>query len=263
MRNVVLTLGITLLLSLTAFAQDKQTGGGSAEPEKASKAVSLESGTQIAAQLQQTLNVEKSKVGDTVVLKTTSAVKQNGEVIVPKGAKLLGKVTEVQKREKGMAASRIGVLFDTLKQGDMSMPISASIVSITRAAAETSANIPGTDVAGSSSASSSTRTSSTASGGGLLGGVGSTVGGVLNTTTETVGGVANTAGNTLGGTANSLGGAISGLTISQSANAEANGSSTLSLTGSNLRLEKGTTFNLAVNESASVKKEEAKKPDQK
>ena len=264
MRNIVLILGFTLLFGSAISAQDKKTDGGSAaKPEKAAKEVSIESGTQIAAQLQQSLNVEKSKVGDTVVLKTTKAVKEEGSVVIQKGALLLGKVTEVQKREKGMASSHIGVLFDTLKQGDMSMPITASIVSITRAAAETSANIPGTDVTGSGSAASSTRTSAGSSGGGLLGGVGNTVGGVVNTTTGVVGGVTNTAGQTLGGTTNALGGAISGLSISQSTNADANGSSTLSLTGGNIKLEKGTTFNLAVSDSASVKKEEPKKPDQK
>lgn len=263
MRSVVLTLGVTLLFGTVILAQDKQTGGDTkAPPEKAAKEISIESGTQIAAQLQQSLNVEKSRVGDTVVLKTAKAVKQEGNVVVPKGALLLGKVTQVQKREKGMESSRIGVLFDTLKQGDMSMPITASIVSITRAAAETSANIPGTDVTSSGNATSSTRTSASSSGGGgLLGGVGNTVGSVVNTTTGVVGGVTDTAGQTLGGTTNALGGAISGLSVSQSANADANGSSTLSLTGGNLKLEKGTTFNLSLSESAEVKKE-AKKPDQ-
>lgn len=264
MRTVVLILGVTLLLGTAAFAQNKQTGGDTkTPPEKAAKEISIDSGTQIAAQLQQSLNVEKSKVGDTVVLKTTKAVKDEGSLVVQKGALLLGKVTEVQKRENGNETSRIGVLFDTLKQGDMSMPITASIVSITHAAA-TSASIPGTDVTSSGNAASSTRTSASSSGGGgLLGGVGNTVGGVLNTTTGTLGGVTSTAGETLGGTTNALGGAVSGLTISQSTNADANGSSTLSLTGGNLKLDKGTTFNLSVSESAEAKKEASKKPDQK
>jgi hypothetical protein len=89
-----------------------------------------------------------------------------------------------------------------------------------------------------------------------LGGVGNAVGGVVNTTTGTVGNVAgtttNAVGNTVGTTTNAAGGSLRGLQISQSTNASAQTGSTLSLTGSNLRLDSGTTFNLAISNAASV-----------
>jgi hypothetical protein len=86
----------------------------------------------------------------------------------------------------------------------------------------------------------------------LLGGVTNTVGGVVNTTTQTVGGVTNTVGETVGSTTQTVGNTVRGIQISQSASANAEGSSTLSLTGGNLRLEKGTTLNLRLTQSASV-----------
>lgn len=226
--------------------------------------VSLMSGTEISAQLQKSLDASKTKVGDEVVLKTTKKIKQNGEVVVAKGARLIGKVTEVQKRTKETGASKIGVLFERLEQGGSSLPISASITSIVQTRSQVRS---GDDLFADSSAGSMTRTSSStsgSSGGGLLGGVGNTVGGVVNTTTQTVGGVAGTATQTVGGVADSAGqtlgtttqtasGTLRGLQITQSTDASASGSSTLSLNTGNLKLEKGTTFNLKIAESGSAR----------
>jgi hypothetical protein len=92
-----------------------------------------------------------------------------------------------------------------------------------------------------------------------LGGVGNTVGGAVNTTTSTVGNVAGTTtsavGSTVGATTSTAGnltGSLRGLNITQSSSASGQGESTLSLTGGNLRLESGTTFNLAVSNSTNA-----------
>jgi hypothetical protein len=274
MKKLVLTAAVALIAAVTAFSQQKVNSNASAQANTKATASkngnnvssSLAAGTQIAGQLQSSLDAKNAKVGDQVVLKTTNAVKQNGQVVVQKGSKLIGHVTEVQQRAKGEATSKIGVLFDKLEQGGNSIPISAVITSITQAQASTAV---GDDIMSSGSAAStttgstSTRSSSSSSGG-LLGGVGNTVGGVVNTTTQTVGGVANTAGQTVGGvtstagqtlgsTTQAVGGTVRGLQISQSTDASASGGSTLSLTGGNLRLEKGATFNLSVNQSSSAK----------
>jgi hypothetical protein len=52
--------------------------------------------------------------------------------------------------------------------------------------------------------------------------------------------------------AGNLTGSLQGLQITQSTDASAQGGSTLSLTGRNLRLDSGTTFNLAVSSSTSA-----------
>jgi hypothetical protein len=67
------------------------------------------------------------------VLKTTQTLKHYGDTIVPKGATLLGHVTEVQQRTKENGESRIGVAFDRLQNGALDIPITATIVSITQA----------------------------------------------------------------------------------------------------------------------------------
>jgi hypothetical protein len=252
---IVLTVAVTA--SLTFAQKARTTGTASASNEtsvsKQRRQVDLASNTSLAAQLDNSLDARRAKVGDAVVLKTTQAVKQNGEVIVPKGARLLGHVTQVQQRTRANGESRIGVAFDRLQKGALDMPITATIVSITQVRSQTRAMDSDT------TSSSSARSSSSSQGGGLLGGVGNTVGGVLNTTTSTVGNVAgtttNAVGSTVEGTTNTAGnltGSLRGLQITQSSSASAEGGSTLSLGTGNLHLESGTTFHLLVSNSTNA-----------
>ncbi|MFY9619334.1 MAG: hypothetical protein WAQ99_05940 [Pyrinomonadaceae bacterium] len=260
----LLLIVLTFAVSTTvAVAQKTKTSGSASAGNETSvskhgREVNLASDTALAAQLENSLDARHAKVGDAVVLKTTQALKQNGEVIVPKGAKLIGRVTEVQQRTKSNGESRIGVAFDRLQKGALDMPITASIVSITQARSQTRAM--DSSVESETMSSSSTRTTTRSSGGGgLLSGVGNTVGGAVNTTTSTVGGVAgtttNAVGSTVGATTNTAGnltGSLKGLQITQSTSASAEGGSTLSLNTGNLRLESGTTFNLLVNSSTNA-----------
>jgi hypothetical protein len=260
---MVLTVTVSGTL---AFAQrERARHATSANNETSASAqarnVNLASNTSLAAQLENSLDARHAKVGDRVVLKTTEAVKQNGETVVPKGARLLGHITEVQQRTKENGESRIGVAFDRLQKGALDMPITATIVSITQAQTHTSA--ANSSIDSDTMSSSSGRVSSSggqrSSNGGLLGGVGNTVGGVVNTTTSTVGTVAgtttNAVGSTVGATTNAAGnltGSLRGLQITQSSSASADGSSTLSLGTGNLKLESGTTFHLLVSSSTSA-----------
>jgi hypothetical protein len=269
MRKIIFTSVLLLTASTLCFAQkaktdpnDEQTPRQTAtkQDSKKGKSASVNGNGQltgtanIQAELQKTLNVNAAQVGDTVVLKTTQAVKQNGQVIVQKGSTLIGRVTEVQTRAAGNATSKLGLVFDQLQNGDLATPITASVVSI--------ANVQSAASLGDSmmsDVSTSSRTSGSASGGnsgggllgggaggGLLGGVGNTVGGVVNTATSTTGGLVNTATETAGTATGTVGRTLSGLQISNSASGSANGSTTISSGDKNLRLEKGVTFNLVL-----------------
>jgi hypothetical protein len=255
MKKTILAVASVIILSVVGAAQTASTSNtasaaNSTSVDKAGKVLNIESGTQITGQLQSSINADKAKVGDQVVLKTTKAVKQNGQVVIEKGSKLIGKVTEVRKKTSDTAGSSIGIVFDTLQQKDAVLPISATIVSVTKAAAGLSANEPlSTDVSGSGTGQATAQSSGGS--GGLLSGVGDTVGGVANTATSAVGGIANTAGQTVRTTTRSLGSNIPGLQISQSADASTSGNSTLSMNTGNLKLDSGTTFTLAVSSSAS------------
>ena len=261
-RLLLIVLALAVSTSVAVAQKTKTSGSVSAGNEtsvsKQGREVNLASNTALAAQLENSLDARHAKVGDKVVLKTTQAVKQSGEVIVPKGAKLLGRVTEVQQRTKSNGESRIGIAFDRLQKGALDMPITASIVSITQGRTRTRAM--DSSVESETMASSSTRTTTRSSNGdGLLNGVGNTVGGAVNTTTSTVGNVAGTTTNAIGSTvgtttntAGNLTGSLKGLQITQSTSASAEGGSTLSLNSGNLRVESGATFNLLVSSSTSA-----------
>lgn len=257
----ILTIVLVLLSSNAVFAQTRATGGGAAEANnttslnKTGQAINLESGTKLAAQLQNTLDVRKARVGDQVVLKTTEAIKANGQTIVKKGARLIGHVTEVQQRAGGRGESSIGLVFDRLESGSLAVPISATINSITQARVQARSNgddLSNADDGTRSSNSTRARQPSTSSDGSLLGGVTGTVGGVLDTTTGAAGSVVNDTTGAVGGTVDTLGRTTRSIRISQSTSADAQGSSTLSLTGDNLRLEKGTAFRLTLNQATAA-----------
>ncbi|MGH9946481.1 MAG: hypothetical protein ACRD6X_04705 [Pyrinomonadaceae bacterium] len=247
MKKSIFAIALVITVASVAFAQKMS------DNDK----LSLATATSINAQLESKLDVRKAQVGDEVLLKTKKAVKENGRTVIEKGSMLKGRVTEVQERTKGVAASKIGIVFHTLQQGGQNIPINATITSITRGSAY--ARVGDDTYANTSASSSTSSTTQSSSGGGLLGGVSSTAGSVVNTTTSTVGDAARTTGQVVGATAQTAGRAtgivssnIPGLQVSQSTNASASGGSTLSLTGGNLKLEKGTTFDLNISQSSSV-----------
>ena len=239
-------LGIFVILACVTLGMGQtQKGERVADAPEKSRGATLASGTDISAELQKTLDVNNARVGDQVTLKTTQSVKHDGQVIVPRGSTLIGHVTEVQRRTKENGQARIGMVFDQIKGRDLSMPLSATIVSVTNSAVRASAGDSlMTDT--STSTRTSTSTSRQSSGGGLLGGVGGTVGGLVGATTQTVGTVAGTAGDTLGTTTGTVTRVVNGVTISTEASGSANATTTLSSASKTLRFEKGSTFNLRV-----------------
>ncbi len=271
MKRTILALGLSLACSLVASAQKVQSGGSaeasnqtSAAASQASKRVTLDSGTRLAGQLQNTVDVRRAKVGDEVVLKTTQAIKSQGHTVVGKGSRLVGHVTEVAQKSKGNGESRIGILFDRLEQGPLQMPITASISSITGGNASAHASNDGlfsndTMAGGSASSAGSARSSSSGNNGGLLGGAGSvlnsttsTAGGVVGGTSAAVGSTVDSTTRAVGSTTTGVGRSLGGIQISHSSTTAVEGSSVLSLQGGNLRLEKGTNFNLVLTQSASA-----------
>jgi hypothetical protein len=88
--------------------------------------------------------------------------------------------------------------------------------------------------------------------GGALGSTTSTVGSVVGGTTSAVGSTVDSTTRGVGNTAAGVGRSLGGIQISESSSTSVEGSSVLSLRGGNLRLEKGTNFNLVLTQSANV-----------
>jgi hypothetical protein len=271
MRKVFWALGFSLVINVSGPAQtnkkspetgDRPTDQSTSKSDKvrgksvsksktssALKSAELSTVTNIDAQLQNTIDVRRARIGDEVVLRTSRAIKQNGQTIVSKGAMLIGRVTDVARRVKGNAASSLGIVIDRLQNGELATPITASILAITdnRASAEMTEPI---DAGISGSSMGTARASSGNNPGGLLGGVTGTVGGVVGTTQQTVGGLAGTAINTVNGTTQMTGRTLNGITVSQSASGSASGTTVLSSPNKDIRLEKGLMFHLQFQKAA-------------
>lgn len=262
MKNIFFCTGLIFILSVFGFGQKQRpatastAASGSASNKSSlssNKGVMLGSGTAVSGELQNTLDVRKARVGDPVLLKTTRAIKQNGETIVPKGSSLIGHVTEVSQKTKSNGSSRLGMVFDRVEGKNLSAPISASIMSITNAGG--GADLGSTadaDVFGSSTTSARASGGSSSGGGGLLGGVTNTAGSVLNNTTNTVGDVTNSVGQTVGNTTGTLGRTVNGIQISNSVSGSVQTGTTLSAAGKDIRLEKGATMQLQLNSAGRV-----------
>jgi hypothetical protein len=250
MKKFMLTIMLTTICAGTAFAQAQTSGAAdassSASLSRNDKSLNIESGTRLAAQLENTLDVRKARVGDRVVLRATEAIKENGRTILKKGSRLVGRVTDVQQRGRGRADSSVSLLFDRLESGSLATPITATINSITQVRARSSSSSDGMSADSDIRSTSSGRASQPQRSGGLLSGVTNTVGGVVDTTTQTVDGTLNAAGQTVGNT-------VGAIRIEQSSSADVQGGTTLSLSGDNLRLEKGATFHLTLNQSTDVR----------
>lgn len=239
MKKTIIALNLIFILSIFAVAQKQRTNpedykqNNSGENEKMLKA-----GTSFDAMLNNSLDVRKTEVGDKVILKTTKNIKQDGQVVIPKGTKLIGRITEIQEKTKNQSFSKIGMIFERIEGKNISSNLNLSIISIINS----NGHINDNDLFSNETTSTSITSGKASSGGGLLGGATSTVGGLLKTTTSTVGEVKNTASQTLENT-------VDGIQISQSSKADVSGSSTLSAEGKNLRLNKGVYFRLIVNEA--------------
>jgi hypothetical protein len=180
-------------------ASGNASASTSASTQAGQNSVSLSSGTIIEAALAGSVDARKNKEGDQVVARTTQAVKSEGQVVIPKGSKLVGHVTQAKARSKGESESALGIVFDraVLKNGQ-EVPIQVVIQAL--AVAQTAASTPVGDADVMGSAAGSGRAGS--SGGGMLGGVSSTAGSAAGAVTNTAGAVGNTAAGAVGATAN-------------------------------------------------------------
>jgi len=228
---------------------------------QAASASQLQSGSTVQAELTKPVDVRKNKPGDEVIAKTTQDVKSDGKVVLPKGSKIVGKVTQAQARAKGQDESQLGIAFDhaILKDGSQ-MPMSFAIQAVgSSESAASAAAMNDSAMMGSNAGGMARGSGSGAAGsrGGLVGGVGSTAGGVANTTGSVAGSTlhtgkvagANTGTNVAGGLTSTSQGVIGmpGMTLSSAASGSTTAGSMISSSSSNVRLDSGTRMLLRAN----------------
>src|SRR5438309_10847552 len=95
---------------------DSKTGVSAQQQGKASEAApaasgQLATGSMIYAELSKSIDAKKAKQGDEVVAKAQQAVLSQGKVLIPKGSKIVGHVTQVKPHEKDQPQSELGIAF--------------------------------------------------------------------------------------------------------------------------------------------------------
>lgn len=199
----------------SASAKGQQSASGNASAGDGSLALSGDSAVQ--AVLSKSIATGKNKPGDQVVAKTTSDLKQDGKVIVPKGSRLIGHVTESRAKAKGESQSSLGMMFDTIETKDgRRIPIQGTLQAVAAPAVSAMADNDDLFAAGSAMGSASGRgvvsaPARSGGGSGLLGGGGGAVGGVVNTATSAASGVGSTAGGAVNTATGAAGRAAGGL----------------------------------------------------
>jgi len=189
--------------SAGAYANTGVAKGGFGD-EAASRSFEM---TSVTGELQGKLDSKNAKPGDHVTLKTTEKVQTSDGTVIPKGSRLLGRVTEVQSHANDRAIAQMGIAFDhaELKNGQ-----SVQIHSLIRTVR------PSPSVSSMNSMSGDDSMSAGMSGGGRMGGGGR--GGVL-------GGALGAGGNAPADAGSLGGGAVNG-TIDRTGNSTAAGTNT-------------------------------------
>ena len=200
----------------TSVQADKSGAAGSSNTststsEAGHSSASLSDGTAMNAALSQPVDAKKNKTGDPVTAKTTQATKSEGQVVIPKGSRLAGHVTECKQRSKEEKESALGIVFDKaiLKNGE-EIPLNVTIRALAAAQTAAASSAGGDDLSAGGGAIGSAR----ASGGGALGGVRSTAGAATGAVTNTAANAGGVASGAVSSTVNAAGaarGAVGGL----------------------------------------------------
>jgi hypothetical protein len=144
----------------------------------------------VSAELAQKIDSKNAKVGDEVVARTTSTAQLEGTKL-PKGTRLMGKVSDVQAKSHEQHDGRLGFTFDraVLRDGQ-EIPIHATLRSISAPASVAAMGDATDDFAATGGPMMANGGGSAHAGGGLLGSGGGAVahtGGLMSGATSTVG----------------------------------------------------------------------------
>ncbi|HEY6970238.1 MAG TPA: hypothetical protein VJA94_13610 [Candidatus Angelobacter sp.] len=94
-------------------------------------------GTALVVQLAQTIDAKKARAGDKVKAEFTQDVLAHGEVIVRRGSKIEGHVTEAKPYSKEHPESVLGIIFDTVfLKGGGELSVNALVVALAPAVEE-------------------------------------------------------------------------------------------------------------------------------
>ena len=89
-------------------------------PSSNSNSVAVPQGTALVVELAKSIDTKKARTGDTVKTRVTQDVLSSGQIVIHRGSKLIGHITEAKAFSQNEPRSVLGVVFDTLtlKRGE-------------------------------------------------------------------------------------------------------------------------------------------------
>jgi hypothetical protein len=258
-------------------AQASSNTAASTTARAAQNSADFGTGTSMNAALSQPIDAKRNKPGDPVYAKTTEPTKSQGKVVLPKGTKLVGHITESKARANGESESAVGIVFDKaiLKNGQ-EIPLNTSVRALAAPQTATSSSAGAGDLETGGAIDGGPAGGGRAAAGGALGGVrstaGATTGTVTNTTARTGGVTTGAAGglNSAANVASASRGATGGLNTAGQLTSNSQGvfglqrinlnpaaanstqGSLITSTSKNVHLDSGTQFLLVTQSAASA-----------
>lgn len=265
----------TVLACAMATAQAGTQPEASASGQAGASGVVLANGTAFNAELNSSLDSKKVRIGDPVAAHTTEDARSGGKVVIPKGAKLVGHVTQASAKSNGETESALGVVFDkAIFKNGQEVPLNVALMAIASTPAD--APMPSADVDSVGPTGVPAASSGAGANRGALGGVapaaGEATGNLAATATDKTANVgrapevaANTAevarpaAGTTGGlnpggqfTSNSRGVfGLNGLNLNTATSSATKGS-VITSTGRNVKLDSGTRLLLVAQAAVSA-----------
>jgi len=156
-----------VLVCASVFAQDAAQPPATSARNEQQNGMRFPAGTMIPAELQKTVDAHKVKSGDKVEALVPADLQSNsGQVIIPKGTKVVGHVTEVKQKSKEDPGSTLGIVFEKLAMKDgKEVPFDAEIQAVRK-------NTPQNELAAAGNGSSGNENSGMPAGGNSGGGSG-------------------------------------------------------------------------------------------
>lgn len=117
-NNYWIAIMAAVMFSAGGWAQNSASGSASAtanqstQPAAGEPAARLSGRTALQVELGKSVDAKKAKPGDLVEAKLMQDVKSDGQVVLHRGARLVGHLTEAQARSKEKPESRLGIVFE-------------------------------------------------------------------------------------------------------------------------------------------------------
>jgi len=200
-------------------SENRAQGGAAVQHENENgasqrAAADVASASEMNATLERSVDARRAKPGDEVTAKMNEDFMTQSGMTIPRGSRLVGRVTEARAHSRGetAGASQLGIVFEKAELPDgREVPMQATIHALAAAQSQAQGEL------GTTSQGADAFGSSHASGGGFAGGGlgagrlgGSAIGGLSGTGGSVVGSARSNAGAAIGGATRLPGGAVSG-----------------------------------------------------